>query len=111
RNVCDAWLADSSSRVLDYKRGERIYDQGQISSLLYVVVSGRVQVSMDRPDGFELILEIMGPGVILGEGAALDGLPRFSSATAIEPASVIEFRSQDLPEAFARNPKLATSFL
>lgn len=111
KNVCDALLADPGARLREFARGERLYDQGQVASLFYAIISGRVQVSMARPDGYELILEIMGPGVVLGEGAALDGLPRFSSAAAIEPVQAIEFRSQDLPAAFQRNPDLATSFL
>lgn len=110
-NLCAALRDDPASRVVRFKRHETIYRQGESSSLFYAVVSGRVLVNMVRPDGFELMLEIMGAGVLMGEAAAFDGRARFSSAVALEDVEAIEFQAGDLPAAFQRNPSLAMSFL
>ena len=81
----------SCGRRRKFRKHEMLYEQGTTSSKFYLVLSGLVQVSIVRVDGVEVVLEYMGPETILGEGAAFDGLPKFSSAVAIEDADTIEF--------------------
>ena len=91
--------------------GETVYSQGSLASHLYVVLRGRVRVSMSRPDGYDFLLEIMGAGAILGEGAALDGGLNFSSAVAEEESQLLQISARDLPGTLASNPALATALL
>jgi CRP-like cAMP-binding protein len=75
------------------------------------VLKGRFRVSMARVDGFEFLLEIMGPGALMGEGPALDGAARFASSVAVEDSELLRFAISDLPSAFERNPDLAMALL
>ncbi len=102
---------DPSATRIRFRKGEQVYEQGERSKHLYVVLSGRFRVAMARADGFELLLEIMGPGALMGEGPALDGEPRFASAMAMEDSELLRFAVSDLPAAIQRNPDLATSLL
>jgi CRP-like cAMP-binding protein len=70
-------------------KGGALYRQGEVGSNVYVVVSGRVGITMLGAGGQELMIDIVGAGALCGEGAAFDGLPRFSSASALEPSEVI----------------------
>jgi len=94
-----------------FKKNEILYEQGEISSRFYFVIKGLVQISIFRVDGSEVVLELMGPDTICGEGSAFDGLPRFSSAVAIEDTEAIEFDTSKMTEIFRQHPEFATSLL
>ena len=94
-----------------FKKNALLYEQAEISSRFYFVLKGLVQISIFRVDGSEVVLELMGPDTICGEGAAFDGLPRFSSAVAVEETETIEFDSTKLAEAFRQHPEFASSLL
>lgn len=94
-----------------FKKNTVLYEQGEISSRFYFVLNGLVQISIFRIDGAEIVLELMGPNTICGEGAAFDGLPRFSSAVAVEDTETIEFDSALLNPAFREHPEFASSLL
>ncbi len=102
---------DPRATRVRYRRGEQVYEQGEKSKYMYVVLTGRVRVSMARADGFEFLLEIMGPGALMGEGPALDGEPRFASALATEESELLRFAVDDLPAAMEQNPELVRSLL
>lgn len=94
-----------------FRKNETLYEQGTQSTKFYFIVSGLVQVSMARADGVEVVLEYMGPDTICGEGAALDGLPRFSRAVAVEETEAIEFDSNRIDKLIARDPAFALALL
>jgi len=72
-------------------QGHELYRQGERSTKFFLIDSGLIKVSIYREDGTEVILEFMGAGTVCGEGAALDGLARFSSAVAVEKTEVLEY--------------------
>jgi len=88
-------------------RGGTVYRQGEPGTHIFVVTDGRVGISMLRPDGQEFLLDIVGAGALCGEGAAFDGLPRFSSARALEPSEVLTISASRLCELMAKHSELA----
>lgn len=100
-----------SATRLDVKKGEAIYLQGTPGTHVHVLLCGRVRVSMMRSDGYEFLLEIMGPGAVLGEAAALDGQPHFSSAVSEEPSELLQLPVRDLRTALSDMPSLAEALL
>jgi CRP/FNR family transcriptional regulator, cyclic AMP receptor protein len=72
-----------------FAKGASLYRQGETGSNVYVVVSGRIGIAMLGAGGQELMIDIVGTGALCGEGAAFDGLPRFSSASALEASEVL----------------------
>src|SRR5882762_1911843 len=77
-------------RLRRFAEGEQLYRQDEVNSCFYFVKSGLVQVSIFRRDGTEVVLENMGPNDLCGEGAAFDGLPRFSTAVAVEKTEALQ---------------------
>jgi CRP/FNR family transcriptional regulator, cyclic AMP receptor protein len=98
-------------RVRRFAEGEQLYRQDEINTCFYFVKSGLVQVSIFRRDGTEVILENMGPNALCGEGSAFDGLPRFSTAVAVEPTEALEFDTARLESLMLEDPELALAML
>ena len=94
-----------------FRPTEPLYAQAEVSAKFYFVLSGLVQVSIIRADGVEVVLEMMGPNTICGEGAAFDGLPRFSSAVAVEETHALEFDASKLDAALSEDPAFAHTLL
>lgn len=98
-------------RLRSFSEGEQLYRQGEINSCFYFVKSGLVQVSIFRRDGTEVVLENMGPNALCGEGAAFDGLPRFSTAAAVEDTQALEFDAARFEPLIRADPELALAML
>lgn len=111
-DLAGPWLrATHLGRRVRCRKGAVVYAQGEVSTRFWFVLSGHLKVSMIRGNGDEIILEFMGRGALCGEGAAFDGIPRFSTATAWRDAELIEFDATKLRDAFRENPDLALSLL
>jgi CRP-like cAMP-binding protein len=88
-------------------KGAAIYRQGELSTQCYVVVSGRIGITMLSAGGQELLIDIVGAGALCGEGAAFDGLPRFSSANALEASEVVSIPAAQFCNLMASDAALA----
>jgi CRP-like cAMP-binding protein len=98
-------------RLRRFAEGEQLYRQGEISTCFYFVKSGLVQVSIFRRDGTEVVLQNMGPNALCGEGAAFDGLPRFSTAAAVEDTEALEFDAARFEPLMQSDPEFALAML
>ena len=84
-----ASLAKSAS-VIDLVRGDVVFDEGSRPDALYIVVAGRVAITLAHDvDDRESVIALMGAGDLFGDLAILDGGPRSASARALEASSVL----------------------
>ncbi len=90
-----------------FAKGRALYRQDDISDQVFVVISGRVGITMLRPDGQELLIDIVGSGALCGEGAAFDGLPRFSSASVLEECEALVIPATDFCKLMSSHAELA----
>ena len=72
-------------RVL-LEAGEIVFEQGEVSDLVYVVEEGLVEIFRRRADGGEEVMVEHGPGAYFGEIGPLLRLPRTASARATVPS-------------------------
>lgn len=72
------------TRMLEVKRGQRIYIEGDPSDQLFLLKVGVVKISTSASDQQETILAFLYPGDIFGELAMIDDSPRDHIATAHE---------------------------
>jgi CRP-like cAMP-binding protein len=93
------------------QKGATLYRQGEVGTTFFFLVSGRVQVGIFQEDGTEFILELMGPWSLIGEGTAIAGQRRMSTAIALEPCVVIRFDYSNIKQAFAQNVEFATTLM
>jgi CRP/FNR family transcriptional regulator, cyclic AMP receptor protein len=73
------------ARTRRWPAGASLFLEGELSSSVVVVVSGRVKVFSLTDQGEEVVLAVRGPGSLLGELSAVDGAPRSASVAALEP--------------------------
>ncbi|MBM3261873.1 MAG: Crp/Fnr family transcriptional regulator [candidate division Zixibacteria bacterium] len=83
----------------------------QTGDSLFVILSGRVSVSMHSDEGREVILSILTDGDFFGEMALLDGYPRSATVVTTEPTELLELRRYDFLQCLARYPQIATRML
>ena len=92
-------------KLIDYKKGESIIEEGTLSNCAYIIESGSVEVSKSRPDGQKQIIGILKENDIFGEMGLIDGLPRSATVTALEDCT-ISVLSQDVFNSLAQhNPQ------
>ena len=72
-------------RRRQWPAGASLFLEGESSSTVVIVLSGRVKCFSLTEHGEEVLLAIRGPGALLGEFSAVDGGPRSASVAALEP--------------------------
>lgn len=77
-------MVEKMTRMLEVKRGQRIYMRGDPSDQIFLLKVGVVRISTLAADPQETILALLYPGDIFGELAIVDDSPRDHLATAHE---------------------------
>ncbi|MGA0572877.1 Crp/Fnr family transcriptional regulator [Variovorax sp. VNK109] len=94
-----------------YAAGQFLFTQGEIDRRFYILLSGKVHVFNLSDNGHESMFNIMGPGSVIGEAAALTALPRYSAARVIESADLLQLNVAHMEEYISQNPRFAMSLL
>lgn len=101
------WLEDSSlGQLREVSAGTVLYTQGAPHKFFYLIREGFVQSSMLHGSGRRLLLELMGPGTLFGEGSAFDGQPRYVEMQAVTDSMLSAYTPADILAAGARTPEL-----
>ena len=94
--------------------GQVIFRQGDAGDGLYLVVSGRLRVSVagDIPgDGPDRMLYDLGRGAIVGEMALLTDRPRAATVHAVRDSDLLLLRVSSFTSLMERSPALVTGII
>lgn len=94
-----------------FRRGEVIFHQDDIGDSLQVVVSGSVKIVLASSEGEEAIIASLHPGEFFGELALLDGSPRSTTATAVEPTETLTLPREPFLSLLADDPRIVRALL
>src|SRR5215469_4975222 len=84
KNLEDPLAHLPCSSIVEYRKGQTIYNQDQPSNAIYLVIDGKVKVSRLADDGRQVVVDIYQADEFFGESALL-GLPhRSEQATVLE---------------------------
>ena len=92
-------------------RGEQVFAESEPGDRLYVVAEGKVKLVRRSSDGRENLLNVVGPGEMLGELSLFDPGPRTSSAVAVTDTVVLELDRDQFTAWLAQHPSVATHLL
>jgi CRP-like cAMP-binding protein len=99
------------SRITEFRKGQVIYDQGQTSTGIFLVIEGRVKVCRLADDGCQVVLDIYQPEEFFGELALLSPTTGREQAIALENTKVMTWSANQLEEIVLRRPRLALALL
>lgn len=105
-----AVLATAVSRK-SFVRGTAIIAAGDVTSSLYVVISGRLKVMIGDKMGREFILAVLGPGEYFGEMVPIDDSPRSASVVAIEPCELLVLSKHVFRKCLSDNVDMVMAML
>ena len=72
-----------------FPAGAYLFVEGDAAHAVLVIQEGEIKIVLSAPSGREHVLEVLGPGDVLGELAALDGGARSASAVALSDVDVL----------------------
>lgn len=88
-------------------KGHYLFRQGEQTGTLYLIKSGKLKLTQTTEDGNETILDICGPGEVLGELSLYQDQPEHSSAIAREEVCVCCFNKQQFENLIRQDPSFA----
>lgn len=86
--------------------GNVLYRQGEPGEDMHVVLSGRLQVKVDMPDGSERIVAYPQPGDAVGEMALLSGSRRAATIVAVRDTTLAMIERTAIDDLVAAHPKI-----
>jgi CRP/FNR family cyclic AMP-dependent transcriptional regulator len=105
----EALLVSANRRVVS--RNFRLFNEGDRSDDVYLILSGLIKMVKTAADGSEAILAIRGAGDVVGELSAMDERPRFVTATAATESVVARIRRDKLIEVMQAHPDVIFTML
>lgn len=93
-------------------QGQQLFAKGDgIARELFIIQRGTVRLSMLSAAGRELSLRHIGAGEVLGEIAALGGMPRTATATAVSDVEALALPADTLVRAVSGDPATAMAVM
>ena len=98
-------------RIVEYRRSEAIFTQGDACDSVLYIQKGGVKVSVLSKTGREAVVAILGPGDFFGEGC-LTGQPvRMGSATAVTDSAILLVDKDQMVRLLHGQPTLSDRFI
>jgi CRP-like cAMP-binding protein len=98
-------------QLRQYPKGAFILGQNEIGTAMYLLISGRVKVSLAHSEGKELVLNYLEAPAHFGEMALVDAKPRSADVIAMTDVELFALDSRDLSAAIQLQPRLALSLI
>lgn len=94
-------------RTIRLAKGRTLVEKDSSSTDVFLLREGTAQVVLYSPAGREVWVNTAGPGDLIGEIAALDGLPRSSSVVALSELLAIAMPAADFLNCLETSPAAA----
>ena len=99
------------ARWVTLQPGQLAIDFGDASSDVFLIAEGGVRVMVRTPAGQEVIFGDLGPGELFGEMAAVDGVPRSASVTALHTSRLCRLPGTAFLDLALRSPPVGMRVL
>jgi CRP/FNR family transcriptional regulator, cyclic AMP receptor protein len=90
----------------NFAPNQLVFSKGDQAEELYLLLSGRMKISVLAPDGRELAFRTAGPGQMVGEIAVLDGGTRTADMTSLSQSEVLVLGKASLARLIADRPAI-----
>jgi CRP/FNR family transcriptional regulator, cyclic AMP receptor protein len=97
--------------IVQYRKREHVYSQGDAASTVMYIREGRVKLSVVNVLGREAVVALLGPGDFFGQGC-LAGVPfRMGVAVAITPTTVMVIEKSEMIRGLHDEHKFSDWFI
>ena len=97
--------------VIEYRRGQIIYDENRPSNGLYLVIRGRAKVCLSLDNGSQTVIDIYSTNQFFGESGMLHRAHRCESAVALDNVALVSWTAAEIEDHVHREPKLGIAML
>jgi CRP-like cAMP-binding protein len=103
--------AGLSKRIVDFRREEVVFAQGDKADSVLYVQKGGVKLSVVSKTGKEAVVAMLGPSDFFGEGCLAGQTLRIGSATAIVPSSILVVGKKQMTKVLHEQNGLSDRFI
>jgi CRP-like cAMP-binding protein len=97
--------------AIDLKSGEVLFRQGDLCTSVYLIISGKVEIRIEKSGDSSHSLVTLGSGAILGEMGPLTEEPRGATCVALGETHLAELPISALNGGLERGSRWATKFI
>lgn len=94
-----------------YPKDTVVFFENEEGDFFFMIVEGRIKVTILGDDGREVILSILGTGDFFGEMALLDNEPRSATAIAVEDSELVSLHRHDFQSVLADNRSIMSALI
>jgi CRP/FNR family cyclic AMP-dependent transcriptional regulator len=88
--------AGVARKVVEYRRSQKIYSQGDPATSVMYVQEGGVKLSVVNEVGKEAVVALLGPGDFFGEGGMAGQSVRMGTANAVVPTRLLVIEKKEM---------------
>jgi CRP/FNR family transcriptional regulator, cyclic AMP receptor protein len=103
--------AGVARRVVECRRSQKIYSQGDSATSVIYVQKGGVKLSVVNETGKEAVVAILGPHDFFGEGCLAGQSICMASATAIAPTTVLVIEKNEMSRVLHKEHQFSDCFI
>lgn len=105
-------LLNEVNYKITLEKDNYLFQEGTEANELYIIQSGRVQLSKITPDGKELTLRICSSGDLIGEISIFSGMAKYMlNAKVLQDGTFLVIKKEQLEEELLKNSQLAFEFM
>ena len=93
------------------KKDSVLFAEGMPGELLYIIMSGRVEIIKKTKDNEKIVLATMGVNEIVGEMSLIDSEPRSATSRTSEDSVMLVIKKQSFNEILQSDPRTAAKVL
>src|SRR5258707_14508257 len=103
--------AGVARRVVEFRRGESIYSQGEAANSVMYLQKGGVKFTVVNGSGKEAVVAMFGPSDFFGEGCMAGQSVRMGTATAITSTTILVIDKNELLRVLHEEHELSDHFI
>jgi CRP/FNR family transcriptional regulator, cyclic AMP receptor protein len=103
--------AGVARKIVEYRRSQKIYAQGDPATSVMYIQTGGVKLSVVNEVGKEAVVGILGPGDFFGEGCLAGQRVRMGTATAITPTAILVIEKDEMMRVLGSEHALSDRFM
>jgi CRP/FNR family cyclic AMP-dependent transcriptional regulator len=95
----------------EYRNQQDVYLQGDAADAMFNIQQGNVKLTVKSNGGKKAVIAILGRGDSFGEGCLVEQSRRWSTATTIQPSTIVRVKRETLVRIIRQDPAFAEHFI